>query len=366
MSAATVAPGGLACGPEQTPEPRAEVARLNPYIVPSAGRRGFLRLDFNENLLGPSPRVVARLRSIEPEDIALYPDEGRARAAVARRFGLGPSLDLVLASGADEAIRLVCDCFVRPGDRVLLVEPGYPLYRFYATLAGGCVVSLSAGEALAFPEEALRREAGRGCRLTILGDPNNPTGSPLPPGLVEDAAAASPETVLLVGEAYAGFAGAPSVALLDRVPNLLVARTFSKAYGLAGLRAGVLLGRRETLAWVARMRSPYAVNAVALLALEAALEDEEHVTRTVAEVRAARSLLADGLERLGVACHPSAANFILARFGERAGTLREALRRRGILVRDRGDHPLLRGTLRIGIGTRAQAEACLAAIEEEA
>ena len=366
MSAVRRAKSGLTGSPERAPEPTAEVARLRPYSVPSAGRRGFLRLDFNENLLGPSPRVVERLRAIEPEDIASYPDESRARAAVARRFGLGPSLDLVLTSGADEAIRLVCDCFVRPGERVLLVEPGYPLYRFYATLAGGRVTAVSGGETLEFPERALRREAGRGGRLLILGDPNNPTGSPLPPGFVEGVAAAHPDTVVLVDEAYAEFAGSSSIALLDRLPNLLVARTFSKAYGLAGLRAGVLLGRRETLAWVARMRSPYAVNAVALLALEAALEDEDHVASTVTEVRAARTLLAHGLERLGVACHPSAANFVLARFGGRAGSVRQALRRRGILVRDRPDDPLLRGTLRIGIGTRAQAEACLAAIREEA
>ncbi len=345
-------------------EPNPEVARLTPYTVPSAGRRGLLRLDFNENLLGPSPRVLERLSGIGPEDVALYPDESEARAAVARCFGLGPGLDLVLTSGVDEGIRLVCDCFVRPGDPVVLLEPGYPMYRFYATLAAARVSEVIYRPDLSFPEDAVRAAVGRGCRLLILGNPNNPTGTPVPEGVIEELADANPEMVVLADEAYAEFADRSSIPALARLPNLMVARTFSKAYGLAGLRAGILLGDGDTLSWVLRMRSPYAVNALALLALAAALEDEEYVAQYVAEVRQARDTLAEGLGRLGVPCHPSAANFLIARFGERAPAVREALRRREILVRDRGGHPLLRGTLRIGVGTGEQAAACLRAIEE--
>ena len=345
------------------PDPTPEVARLKPYTVPAAGRRDFLRLDFNESLAGPSPRVLERLKRLEADDVSLYPDETEARVAVARRFGLDrqPDLDLVLTSGVDEGIRLLCDCFVRPEDRVVLLEPGYPMYRFYATLAGAGIVSVSYGEDLSFPERALRAAAA-GCRLLIAGNPNNPTGTPAPAGLVEDLAAAFPATIVLADEAYAEFAGASSIAALGRLPNLVVARTFSKAYGLAGLRAGVLLGARATLSWVARMRSPYPVNSIALLAVAAALEDEEWVTRYVAEVRAARAGLAAALGALGIATFPSAANFLIARFGEEAPAVREALRRRGVLVRDRSDHPLLRGTLRIGVGTRRQVEEFLRAL----
>jgi histidinol-phosphate aminotransferase len=335
------------------------VARLEPYTVPAAGRRGLLRLDFNENLSGPSPRVLDRLRSVDVEDVALYPDETEARAAAARHFGLGPEQDLVLTSGVDEGIRLLCDCFVRPTERVVLLEPGYPMYRFYATLAGAQIVEVTYEEGLRFPVRALIEAVERGGRLLLLGDPNNPTGTPVPEGLVEDLAAAHPETVVLADEAYAEFADHTSIPAMARLPNLVVARTFSKAYGLAGLRAGVLLGQRETLAWVARMRSPYAVNALALAALAAALEDEEYVAGYVAEVREARAALVEGLEAMGVATYPSAANFLIARFGEEAPALRQALRRRGVLVRDRSAHPLLRGTLRVGVGTRPHVEQCL-------
>lgn len=346
----------------RAPVPTPEAAALKPYTVPAAGRRGRLRLDFNENLLGPSPRVLQRLRRIGPDDLALYPDETAARAAVARRFGVGPPLDLVLTSGVDEAIRLVCDCFVRRGGRVVLLEPGYPMYRFYATLAGGRIVPLDYLEGLIFPEAILRREMASGARLVILGSPNNPTGTPLPPGLASDLARRHPGTLVLVDEAYREFASPDSFTEPCDLPNLVVARTFSKAYGLAGLRAGVLLGEAGTLAHLARIRSPYAVNSLALLALEAALEDDDHVARCVTEIRAAGAALQAGLARLGIASFPSAANFLIARFGARAGAIKEALRRRGVLVRDRGDHPLLRGTLRIGIGTRADVAAFLAAL----
>lgn len=380
------------------PGPTPEVARLKPYTVPAAGRRGLLRLDFNENLAGPSPRVLDRLRRLDADDVALYPDESEARDAVARRFGIDGDLDLVLTSGVDEGIRLLCDCFVRPGEKVVLLEPGYPMYRFYATLAGAEIESVTYNEDLTFPEGALRAAllgaarrggtepggtgrggAGRGgterggtdraadeaigCRLLIVGSPNNPTGTPAPEGLIQDLAAALPSTLVLADEAYAEFAGKSSVGSLRRLPNLVVARTFSKAYGLAGLRAGVLLGDRDTLSWVARMRSPYPVNSIALVALAAALEDDAYLGRCVDEVIAARVRLAEGLRALGIATYPSAANFLVARFGDLAPALKEALRRRGVLVRDRGDHLLLRGTLRIGVGSRAQTETCLRAVE---
>jgi histidinol-phosphate aminotransferase len=349
--------------PLSAPEPTPDVARLKPYTVPAAGRHDCLRLDFNESLLGPSPRVLERLRRIEVEDISLYPDETEARAAVARHFGLDrrPELDFVLTSGVDEGIRLVCDCFVRAGERVALVDPGYAMYRFYATLAGADIVSVDCNRDLSFPAAQLRAAAA-GCRLVIVGNPHNPTGAPAPAGFVEDLAAAFPGAIVLADEAYAEFAGDSSVAALRRLPNLIVARTFSKAYGLAGLRAGVLLGDRAALQWVARMRSPYAVNSIALLALTAALEDEAWMTRYVAEVRAARFGLEAALRALGIPTYPSAANFLVARFGDRAPAIRAALRRRGILVRDRGDHPLMRGTLRIGVGTREQVGAFLAAL----
>lgn len=344
-------------------EPTPEVARLAPYSVPAAGRRGFLRLDFNESAAGPSPRVLERLRALDAEDVALYPDETEARAALRRHFALGDALDCVLTSGVDEAIRLACDCFVRPGERALVLEPGYAMYRFYATLAGAEVTTAAYAADLSFPPPDDLARAAEGCRIAFFGAPNNPTGTPLPAGVAEERARRQPQTLVFVDEAYAEFDGSPShIAASAALPNLLVARTFSKAYGLAGLRAGVLIGAPETLAWIARMRSPYPVNTLALAAIVAALGDRDHVDRYVAEVTAGRAELVRGLAALGVECFPSAASFVIARFGPSAPAVRAALRDRRILVRDRSEHPILRGTLRIGVGTRADVARCLEAI----
>jgi histidinol-phosphate aminotransferase len=341
------------------PVPVPDVRRLAPYAVDTAGRRGLLRLDFNEHTIGPSPRVLERLAALTGEDLALYPDESGARAPIARHLSLGPSAEFVLTSGADEAIRLVCDGFVGAGERVLILEPGYAMYRFYATLAGAEIDAVTVEPDLQFPVGGLRTALERPARLIILGDPHNPTGAGVPPGLIPEIAATHPGTVVLVDEAYADFAGRTSLPLVSSLPNVLVARTFSKAYGLAGLRVGVLAGHRETIPWLARMRSPYAVNAVALAAVEAAVEDPEWAASYAAEVRESRALLREGLDRLGVPSYPSEANFVIARFGETAPHVREQLRARGVLVRDRGGHPLLRGTLRIGVGTRDDTRRCL-------
>lgn len=341
------------------PVPVPDVQRLAPYTVHTAGRRGLLRLDFNEHTTGPSPRVLERLASITSEDLALYPDESGARRAIRRHFGFSDEEDFVLTSGADEGIRLVCDGYVQSGERVVMLEPGYAMYRFYATLAGAVIVPVTVREDLGFPVESLRDALASGTRLIVLGDPHNPTGTSVPDGLVADLAAARPDRLILVDEAYAEFAGRTSLPLIARLPNVLVARTFSKAFGLAGLRIGLLAGHRETIAWLARMRSPYAVNALALVAVEAALQDPAWAASYAAEVRESRGLLREGLSRLGIPSYPSDANFVIARFGNDAPQIRQRLRARGVLVRDRSGHPLLQGTLRIGVGTREDSRRCL-------
>jgi histidinol-phosphate aminotransferase len=346
------------------PDPVPDVRRLAPYTVETAGRRGLLRLDFNEHTIGPSPRVLERLAALTGEDLALYPDEGRARAAIARHLSLGREADFVLTSGADEAIRLVCDGFVSTCERVLILEPGYAMYRFYATLAGAEIDAITVEPDLQFPVGGLRTALARQPRLIILGDPHNPTGTGVPPGLIAQIAGTERDTVVLVDEAYADFTGRTSLSLVSSMPNVLVARTFSKAYGLAGLRIGVLAGHRETIAWLSRMRSPYGVNAVALAAVEAAVEDPAWAASYASEVRESRALLREGLDRLGVRSYPSEANFVIAQFGDTAPRIRERLRARGVLVRDRSGHPLLRGTLRIGVGTREDTRRCLQALSD--
>ena len=347
-----------------TPTPVPDLRRLAPYTVHTAGRRGLLRLDFNEHTIGPSPHVIARLSALTGEDLALYPDESRARTAVARHYGFGPEMDFVLTSGADEGIRLVCDGYVQSGDRVVMLDPGYAMYRFYATLAGADIRSIALDDDLGFPTARMRAAADDGARLIILGDPHNPTGTPVPEGFVREIANRRPDTLVLVDEAYGEFAGRTALGLPSTLPNVLVARTFSKAFGLAGLRIGVLAGHRNAISWLARMRSPYAVNSLALVAVEAALDDAGWAADYAAEVRASREALREGLARLGIQTYPSEANFVIARFGPTAPDVLSRLRSRGILVRDRSGHPLLVGTLRIGVGTRDDTARVIEALDK--
>ena len=140
--------------PVTVPIPVPDVQRLAPYTVHTAGRRGMLRLDFNEHTIGPSPRVLDRLAAISGEDLALYPDESGARTAVRRHFGFDDVVDFVLTSGADEGIRLVCDGYVQAGERVVMLDPGYAMYRFYATLAGADIRPVTVLDDSVSPPEA--------------------------------------------------------------------------------------------------------------------------------------------------------------------------------------------------------------------
>ena len=348
----------------RAPIPVPEVQRLAPYTVETAGRRGLLRLDFNEHTSGPSPRVLARLSEITAEDLAMYPDESGARAAIRRHFAFDELVDFVLTSGADEAIRLVCDAFVQSGQRVAILDPGYAMYRFYATLAGADIEPSRSSRISAFPSRACGPRSTKASGLSFSAIHTTPQERRFRPGWWPSWHAPAPDVVILVDEAYAEFAGRTALPLLSQLPNVLVARTFSKAYGLAGLRIGCLAGHRETVAWPARMRSPYAVNAVALLAVEAALDDPAWAASYAAEVRSSRETLREGLARLGVPTRPSDANFVIARFGDAAPRIRGLLRARGVLVRDRSGHPLLHGTLRIGVGTHRDTARCLRELEE--
>jgi histidinol-phosphate aminotransferase len=200
--------------------------------------------------------------------------------------------------------------------------------------------------------------------LIAVASPNNPTGGVASREQLLTIAKNAPGAALLVDEAYYDFHGKTVMPEVGDVPNLFVARTFSKAYGLAGLRIGILAGPREQMPMVRRVSSPYSVNAVALLALPAALADSEFIANYVAQVKAGRAKLENELQRMGINWWPSEANFVLMRIGERHREFVAGMRQRGILVRDRSSDPGCDGCVRITIGTAAQTERLLAAFRE--
>jgi histidinol-phosphate aminotransferase len=271
-----------------------------------------------------------------------------------------------LTNGIDDALHLIADTFIEDGDSVLVVEPTFDMYRFFAELAGARVVALRYDEEMRFPVDAvvraLRQPPKRCPRVLYIANPNNPTGTLVRRDELQRILRAASRTLVLVDEAYFDFSGLTILPWIRRYPNLLVARTFSKSAGLAALRIGCLFGKPEILAAMRRACTPYPVNSAALVAAEAAIRDPGFLRNYTREVLQSRAMLEKGLVRLGARIYPSRANFVLADFGPVAPRLVLALERKGILVRGRRDFPR-EGFVRISAGTRADTRKVLRAME---
>ena len=341
--------------------PREAVRTLPSYHPPLAGRSG-LRLDFNENTVGCSPRVLERLRQLTPEQLACYPEREPVEAAVADFLKVRKA-KLLLTNGVDEAIHLLCETYLEVGDEALIAVPTYSMYRIYVMAAGAQVIAVPAGKDFEFPADELCKRITPRTRLIAVANPNNPTGTVASAAELVRIARSAPDAAVLVDEAYFEFYGQSMLAARNELPNLFVARTFSKAYGLAGLRIGVLVGNAEQMRAVRRVSSPYNVNAVALACLPEVLGDQTYIQQYVSEVRESRARLERALEALGIQFWASQANFVLARVGAAAAFV-EQMRRRGILVRDRSSDHGCEGCVRITLGPRAHADRLLAALQE--
>jgi histidinol-phosphate aminotransferase len=341
---------------------RESVRDLSAYHPPLGGRDG-LRLDFNENTAGCSPRVLARLRQLSAEEIARYPEREPVEAVVAAHLGITAN-ELLLTNGVDEAIHLLCETFLRPGDEALIVVPTFAMYGISAASTGAHVIPVPAGENFCFPTADLIAQINARTRLIAAANPNNPTGTVAAPDDLCEIASRAPEAAVLVDEAYYEFYGKTLLARRRDFPNLFVLRTFSKAYGMAGLRVGVLTGNAAHIPLVRRVSSPYNVNGVALACLPAALEDADYVRRYVGQVLEGREKLCQEFRKWEIPHWPSQANFVLANFGRLKTVFMESIRARGILVRDRSRDHGCEGCVRITLGTTQQTARLLQALQE--
>jgi len=335
---------------------------MSPYSPPTAGRVGKLRLDFNENTVGCSPRVIAAIRQrIDAGSLAVYPEYGAAKEAIARYFHVEPG-QFLLTNGTDEAIQVFVNTYIDDGQEVLILKPAYAMYRFYAEVAGARIREVPyPSPGMEFPLQEVLDAITPATRAVLLANPNNPTGTGVSLLGLERILHRARKAAVLVDEAYYEFCGVTALPEIERLPNLFVCRTFSKVFGMAAMRLGCLFSHPANIACLHKAQSPYSVNALAVEAAQAAIEDSAYIQNYVAEVLAARELLCVGLESLGIAYVPSSANFVLGRFGARAIQVRDALRGQAILVRDRSyEAP---GCLRITVGTRDQTRQLLAALE---
>lgn len=343
--------------------PRETVLAVPPYHPPLADRSG-LRLDFNENTEGCSPRVLDRLRRLSADDLARYPEKHKSEQKMADFLGVSGA-EVLLTNGVDEAIHLLCQTYLNPGDQAVIVVPTYSMYRIYMTAAGAEVVSVPAGKAFEFPWSDVRKSINGRTRLIVIANPNNPTGSVVSSDDLLRLATEVPSTALLVDEAYFEFHGHSVLSRRKECPNLFVARTFSKAYGLAGLRIGALVGNADQIGALRRMCSPYNVNGIAIACLSDALDDRVYVEQYVRDVLESRARLEGALDKAGITFWPSQANFVLMKAGSTSAAAAEftdSMRKRGILVRDRSADFGCEGCVRITLGARKHTEKLLDAL----
>jgi len=342
-------------------KPRRAVLEMPEYHPPLAGRTA-LRLDFNENTFGSSPRVLERLRSVSAEGLTKYPEREPVEQIVAKHFGLQGE-QVLLTNGVDEAIHLICCAFLEAEDEALIATPSFFMYDVSVQMMTPHLRKVQADATLEFPLEGFMAAITKRTKLIIVASPNNPTGAVVGREHLLAIAAAAPQAVLMVDEAYYHFDGASVMADLAAVPNMIVARTFSKAYGLANLRIGMLAGNPELLKYVRKVSSPYNVNGVALDCLPVALADEEYVSWYSEQVRVGRERMMNGLRELGVPFFPSHANFVLMNIGPKHKELVQAMRSHGVLLRDRSTDPGCDGFVRITIGVEEHVTRGLAALK---
>ena len=331
---------------------REAILKRRTYEAPAEGRRGKIRLDFNENTTGCSAAALKAIRRLTAKEVATYPEYEKSTRELARYFRVKPE-ELLLTNGGDDALRVFFDTFVEPGTHILICEPTFPMYRYYAEIAGARVETLRYGPQMEFPLDAALAALRKKPRVFFLANPNNPTGTLVSHREIEQLLRASANTVVVLDEAYAEFSGAHAIALTRKRPQLFIARTFSKAAGLAALRLGAVIANADSLALARRAMPPYPVNMAALVAAVAATRQRRAIADYVAGTKRRREWFAAELRNNSVRVYPSAANFLLADFGARGPAFFRKLARHNILVRERGKD-LGPGFARITIGTQAE------------
>ena len=328
--------------------PRKTILDAKGYEIPLYLDECRLKLDSNENTIGPSPKVIEVLRSVTAEDIKFYPAYGEVLGKLAAYNGVKTSM-LLPANGADEVISYVFDTFVEPENTVLTVKPSFAMPKIYAGIIGCEYKEVPYSEKWAFPVDDLIKNIDEKTKLIIITTPNNPTGEAISRENLLKILQAAEGRYVLIDETYVSYAEETFINLIADYPNVLIARSMSKDFALAGLRFGYLIASEENIDYVKRVISPYSVNNLAAKAASAALDDIDHLNYVVSQVKQARKLLFEGLKTLAKIIYPSSGNFLLADFGEKAEFVYKKLLKSGIKVKNFGNAPDLENCLRISV-----------------
>ncbi|KGG16751.1 MULTISPECIES: pyridoxal phosphate-dependent aminotransferase [unclassified Prochlorococcus] len=346
------------------PQARLEVERMTPYSAPLEGRRGFLRLDFNENTIGPSPKVLEAIKNITSEEISIYPEYQGLKEVFAEHINssvvVAPikSNQVGLFNGVDAAIHAIFHSYGEHKGKLLTTVPTFGYYYPCASMQGMEVIEVPYKEKnFQFPYDAIYKLLiDLTPKILMICNPNNPTGTSLPAKKVLELAKASPETLVVIDELYEAFLGDSVLSVVDfnQIPNLIVLRSLSKTSGLAGLRMGFAIGDSRIIDRISRVTGPYDVNSFAVTAAFAALKDQKYIDNYVAEVLEARLWIQKKLMEGGVQHHIGAGNYFLLWPKRESKSIENCLKSSGILVRNMQQKHLITGSLRVSIGTTDQ------------
>ena len=331
---------------------------------------GALRLHLNENTGGCSPAVLEAVRRVTAQQVSVYPDYESLTRECAAYLGV-PKAQVVLTNGLDEGhLSLIVACFraseSAPGiPEGIIVLPAFEMYAIQIRAAGGRVVAVPSRPDFEFPTDEILQAITPRTRIIFLTSPNNPTGLLIAHETIRRiASAVPPHVTIALDEAYHEFSGDTFIPELPAHPNVIVGRTFAKAHGLAGLRAGCLIGHEARLDPIRNVIPPYNVNVLSMAGWLAALKDPEHLARYQKEVAASKQLVYERCDRLGLKYWKSAGNFVLIRVGKDAQKVVGAMAARGILIKERSSEHGCEGCVRVTAGVVEHTQRALAAMEE--
>ena len=331
------------------------------------GLKSVIKLASNENPYPPSKKVLAAMVKAAA-GVNRYPDGGcfLLRQALAKRLKVGQD-QLIFGNGSDEIIVLAVKAFVGKGDEVIIAKPSFLIYDIAARLAGAKVHAVPLKN-FYYDVEGMKARISKRTKIIFVGNPDNPGGTYLDKAQLEGLIKAAPkDTLIFIDEAYFEYVQArdyPSgVALVAKYPNVVVTRTFSKMYGLAGLRVGYGIGRPQVIDILNRLREPFNVNSIAQAAAVAVLEDRTHYSKIARAMEAQRQYLYRSLAGLGVRYVESFTNFILLHVGGDSRKVANALLKKGVIIRDMSVWGL-KGYIRVSIGTAAENRRFIKTLKE--
>lgn len=342
-------------------KPRKTLENVSAYPISSIRRRGKIRLDLNESTRGCSPKVLAALREIQWEDVGAYPEYHDLKAQIAEFHHIRAE-QLLLTNGADDGIRTLMQTYIDPGDELILADPTFGIIAIHAKVMGATLKPVPYAADLAFPTVGFLDAITQHTRLIAIVRPDSPTGAVISREALRQLLQGAPRALVMLDETYHHFLGESLINWIDEFPNLIIMQSFSKAYCLAGLRCGFVAANPAIIREMSKVDPPFSLNNLGVIAVRAALADTAHLTWVVNDVRREKAWLIEQFQSLELPVRDSAANFILVNFGESSKAVVDALIERDILIKSLDKIPLLRGWVRIAVGTREEHRAVLQAL----